>query len=61
MAALNTALAVALDADANTSYEQQVVQVDEFEMIISTMAENGLITEDEASKLRSIAQKDLHD
>lgn len=61
MGALDTALAVAMDPDANTPMSQRVVQKDEFEMIVTKLEEYRVITSAEGEKLRSIAEEDLND
>lgn len=61
-AALHTALEVALGRDANMPSSQKygVIQQEEFDSIINGLHERGVISEDEAGRLRQVAEEHLN-
>lgn len=62
-AALHTALGIALDRDTNMHNAQKhgVIQRDEFEAIVVSLEEGGVISSQEALQLRAIAEEPLSD
>jgi fructose-1,6-bisphosphatase len=61
-AALHTALGLAGDRDSNMSSSQKhgVIQKEEFESAVSGLENGGVITSDEAAKLRKVAEEPLN-
>ncbi len=61
--ALHTALGIATDRDTNMGHRQKegVIQREEFDTVVENLTKGGVITSDEATQLRKIAQKPLSD
>lgn len=61
--ALHTALGIASDRDTNMGVRQKegVIQREEFDSVVENLKKGGVITNEEATQLRSIAEEPLSD